>query len=174
MYQKDLNGTFIAFGNLERTFPRMVSAIVKAYHVLPQPVIIQAGPNLLAFKSLPGVKVFRSCSSADFSGYVESANLLIIHGGVGASMEAILAGRRPAIFVRRANLDEHIDEHQADWCNILFENDLAIHATECSSLLDFVIQGKFRLENIDAAAELFDDSKLRRALHAEINLYLQR
>ena len=152
----------------------MVSAVIAAYNILPKPVVIQAGPNLTAFEGLSGVSAFRSCDSTEFSGYINSSTLLIIHGGVGATKEAILAGRRPAIFVRSANLGEHIDEHQKDWCHILFESYLAFDATDVCKLLDFVRQGEFFQRNLEAATELFDDSALREELHSKINSYLQR
>lgn len=174
MHQNNLIGTFVAFGNLERIFPRMADAVIAAYNLLPKPIVIQAGPNLTALRDLPGVKVFRSCSPTEFSNYVRSSTLLIIHGGLGAAKEAILSGRRPAIFVRSAKFGEHVDDHQADMCQILFKRDLAFHATDNSKLLEFVRQGDFFIQNYKTAVDFFDDSNLRAALHAQINLYVHR
>ena len=140
-------GTFIVFGNARRNFPRMVDAIRKVGGALPGPVWIQAGCNAALFaEDSHRYEVFEYCSIQKFEEYVRRARLIICHGGVGVITAAIREGKRPAVFVRRASLGEHIDDHQSEWAMEIEKKGAAAVVSDTESLAAFVAAGLFHLE----------------------------
>ena len=167
--------TFVAFGNLERPFNRMVDAVRIAFSALPKPVVIQGGANVDRFADeQSGVRVFKTCPLDEFSSYFKAATLVITHGGVGAISEALAWGHRPAVFVRQAALKEHIDDHQGDWCTLLFERDLAALVRDGRELLTFTREGRFRQRDIAAAQRFIDHAPMRSAVQAYIRSELNK
>lgn len=161
--------TFIIFGNLEKPFVRMADAVNSVLPSLPKPVIIQAGANLAYFHSgLHGVEIFKTCSYAHFSEFIAGAELVITHGGVGAAKESILNGLRPAVFVRQHRRNEHIDDHQMEWCNLLFAEGLAQECVDAESLKAFLISGKFKQDDSSAGMRFFNCDALKADLHQYI------
>ena len=113
--------TFVIFGNHDQKFKRMATAINNLFFLLPKPVIIQAGVNTSFFNlSNEGLIIFEKCSYTDFTKYISESDLIITHGGVGALKESILLDFYPAVFVRQGVQKEHVDDHQVDWCNLIF------------------------------------------------------
>ncbi len=165
--------TFIVFGNLERPFVRMVQSVLACYELLPTPIFVQAGINLQFFEDrIPGSSLFKTCSFTEFSDYMHNAELVISHGGVGAVKESIFAGLRPAVFVRRFDLKEHIDDHQVDWCNLLFRKDLAAKINDLRDLKTFIESRNFTLKNPEVASRFFDESRIKCAVSNSVRRFL--
>jgi UDP-N-acetylglucosamine transferase subunit ALG13 len=63
-----------------------------------------------------------TCSGSQFlevsplSALLDTAEVIICHGGPGSISEAWARGRRPIVVPRLARLGEHVDDHQADFC----------------------------------------------------------
>lgn len=166
--------SFVVFGNLERKFERMAIAIKENYDSFPKPLFIQAGINFNFFENAPSdIIVFRSCSYSDFSEYILNSELVVTHGGVGTIKESMFAGLKPAVFVRYGSKNEHIDNHQVDWCNLLFEADLALKVDCPKDLNDYLIKKEFKQKKIDAVKSFFDDKKLKQSLHGYIKITLK-
>lgn len=162
--------TFIVFGNLDTPFKRMADAINAMYTMLPKPVVIQAGSNIDYFSSdLNGVHAFKTCSYEKFTEYINGSELVIIHGGVGASKESILTGLRPAVFVRKHSKGEHIDDHQADWCDLLFSKNLAACCEDESDLKKYLESGHFKQNDISVGERFFNCDALKGDLYKYIN-----
>jgi UDP-N-acetylglucosamine transferase subunit ALG13 len=162
--------TFIIFGNLEKPFKRMADTVNALYPRLPKPVIIQAGANVAYFDpALEDLQVFSTCSYDHFSEYIAGAELVITHGGVGATKESILTGLRPAVFVRQYSKGEHIDDHQADWCDLLFADNLAVRCDGPDDLQSYLVSGQFKQIDFAAGERLFNCDALKADLHAYIH-----
>lgn len=163
-------GTFIVFGNLDTPFKRMADAVNSIYSILPKPVIIQAGANMNYFNSAAnGIHVFKTCSYEHFTKCIYNAELVIIHGGVGASKESILTGFRPAVFVRQYSKAEHIDDHQVDWSDLLFTRDLAVRCEDGRDLEKYLKSRNYRQHDISAGERFFNCNALKNDLHEYIN-----
>jgi UDP-N-acetylglucosamine transferase subunit ALG13 len=166
--------SFVIFGNLERPFERMAAAIKETYELFPKPLIIQAGANYGLFTDTPAdIEVFHHCSFSDFSQFIQSASVIVTHGGVGAVKEAVLSGMRPAVFVRQGSRGEHIDNHQVDWCDLLFATQIAAKMWDARDLRKFLTNEVHRQQDMIAAHEFFDETKLKSAIHAFVHNAVQ-
>lgn len=56
----------------------------------------------------------------------ESADVVITHAGVGSALMALSAGKVPVLLPRRAELGEHVDNHQTDFGAYLSDRRLAV------------------------------------------------
>lgn len=116
-------GTFITFGNVSRKFPRMAKMIITNYDLLPQPVIVQAGPNVASFKNYD-FKIINYCDIEEFNEYIAKSQLIISHAGVGAIGTALKFWKKPIIIPREKKYGEHINDHQVHFANEFLEEDL--------------------------------------------------
>lgn len=156
------SGTFIAFGNLDSGFERMAAAVVECAPLFPRPVIIQAGGSLSLLAGLErSCQIFGKCTFEEFSRYIGSAQVVVIHAGVGASKEAISYGRRAAMFVRKAKLNEHVDDHQQEWADALVEKGAAEVVSGAVDLARYLNAGTFELDSAHASPD-FGDEELAR------------
>lgn len=58
----------------------------------------------------------------------QAADLVVTHAGVGSILMALRAGRRPVLVPRRADLHEHVDNHQVELAYQLRDRGLAVVA----------------------------------------------
>jgi len=66
---------------------------------------------------LPSDELRAACAQAD---------VVITHAGVGSALMALSAGKVPVLLPRRAELGEHVDDHQGDFGSYLTDRRLAI------------------------------------------------
>lgn len=57
-----------------------------------------------------------------FSDFIQSAEIVITHGGVGSIMAALNAGKKVIAIPRLADFDEHVDNHQSEVVSKLAKN----------------------------------------------------
>lgn len=111
---------FVTVGTHEQQFNRLVKAVddLKADGTLDEPVYIQTG-----YSTYEPVH----CDYSQFvpfrqmKGYMEEADVVITHGGPSSFIEAMAAGKVPVVVPRRGDLNEHVNNHQADFVRIVAE-----------------------------------------------------
>ena len=97
---------------------RLFDAIAEIHIQLPQPVVIQAGHNIV---DLPGCQVFDFVSQEMFEQLIVEHELIISHAGFGSILTALDHGRKPIVIPRRSGgYAEIINDHQ-----VLFVKELA-------------------------------------------------
>ncbi|MCW2494322.1 glycosyltransferase [Jatrophihabitans sp.] len=64
---------------------------------------------------LPGT-VHTLMSANDFLAAAQAADIVISHGGVGTAMALVEMGKRTVLVPRRAQRNEHVDDHQVQVC----------------------------------------------------------
>lgn len=115
------SGTFIAVGTHEQPYHRLLDIAGRAIEEgqLPRPVRAQVGP---ADWDVDGVDVTPYMGQEELEASLRDADVVICHGGAGIISAALAAGRTPIVVPRRAELGEHVDDHQyqltrklADW-----------------------------------------------------------
>ena len=111
---------FVTVGTHEQQFDRLVKAVddLKADGTLVEPVYIQTGystyePVHCAHSQFVPFRQMKS--------YMEGADVVITHGGPSSFIEAMAAGKVPVVVPRRGDLDEHVNNHQADFVRIVAE-----------------------------------------------------
>ena len=114
---------------------------------MPFSVIIQAGVNIEAFKTISirkNITIFDYCDNNDYDNFIKKSKIIITHGGVGVISAAISAGKLPAVFGRRASLSEHINDHQLDFLQNFSEDGIYVRCQSPENLKDFIIHTKWK------------------------------
>jgi UDP-N-acetylglucosamine transferase subunit ALG13 len=163
-------GTFITFGNMPTTFPRMVAVVIENIHLLPKPIIIQAGSNVDLFGEIShSVRMFDFCSFPTFNNFLSNSEVIICHAGVGSVLGAIAEGVCPAIMPRRASFGEHVDDHQLEFMSELVARHLA-HPVESQGALRKYLNARTYVLPEGADTAFLDCS----AMIIEIQMQLRR
>ena len=110
--------TFVSVGNAKQPFRRLLDAVAHLVPHLPQPVIVQHGHTPFASAAC---RVTAFMGMEEFARHIETAELLILHAGAGSVIHAIEAGKRPIVMPRRADLGEHVNNHQIEFSRVLAE-----------------------------------------------------
>ena len=101
----------VTLGTQDKPFPRLLQAVEKAIEAgeIHDRVIVQAGYT--SFFSVH-MEVFDYISRQQFSLFIQQADLLITHGGVGTIMAGLRAGKKILAAPRLAKYKEHHNDHQ--------------------------------------------------------------
>lgn len=128
--------TFACVGNGRQPFSRLLAAVAKSHHSLPQPVFVQYGA---ADRSVLG-KVAGNpfVSMGEFEQFVAKANVLIMHAGAGSVIHAIRAGRVPVVVPRLAEHNECVDNHQVEFTEQLRSTGRIVVCDDLSELTSCV------------------------------------
>ena len=127
--------TFVSIGNANQSFSRLLEAIavLAEQGELPLPVIVQHGHTPFVSTSCKAIDFM---AMEDFSEYVQSAELLIIHAGAGSMIHACQAGKVPVVMPRRACFAEHIDDHQVELVAAFEQSGLVVRIDDEEDLSD--------------------------------------
>ena len=128
--------TFISIGNGLQSFSRLLNAVESLNHLLPKPVIVQAGHTHFVSKDN---QVVDFVSMDDFIRYVNDAQLLILHAGAGSIMNAIKAGKCPIVMPRMLKYKEVINDHQVSLAKMMHAEGRVI-MTETEEELEIAIK----------------------------------
>ena len=119
--------TFVTVGNATQPFKRFLNGVAKIIAALPQPVIVQHGSTPFSFH---GCKTVNFMEMEQFGRLVETAELLIMHGGAGSIIHAVQSGKIPVVMPRRAKYQEIVDDHQVELAQALSETGKVVLAME--------------------------------------------
>lgn len=111
-----MQGTFVSVGNATQPFTRLLETVAKLAKELPQPVIVQYGSN--KFTS-PACRSVAFLDMESFMTHMRESDLLILHAGAGAIINAIQAGRVPVVVPRKTRYGEIVDDHQLEFARVL-------------------------------------------------------
>lgn len=111
---------FVTVGTHEQQFDRLVKAVddLKANGTIEDSVYVQTGYSMY---------VPEHCEHSQFvpfgqmKNYMADADVVVTHGGPSSFIEAMAAGKVPVVVPRRGDLDEHVNDHQADFVRIVAE-----------------------------------------------------
>ena len=123
--------TFVTVGNATQPFSRLLAAVVAARDVLPQPVMVQYGHNVF---NEGGFSAVDFLGMEAFQRQIEQADLVILHAGAGSIITTLKAGKVPVVMPRRADLGEHVDDHQRELVDQLEATGRIVIAQDAQSL----------------------------------------
>lgn len=111
---------FVTVGTHEQQFDRLVKAVddLVADSTIAEPVFQQTGYSDY---------VPTHCEHSQFvpaarmKELMQEADVVITHGGPSSFIEAMAAGKAPVVVPRRADVGEHVNDHQADFVRIVAE-----------------------------------------------------
>lgn len=141
--------TFVSVGNATQPFSRLLDLLPCIFPLLPQPVIVQHGRT--PFKSACCIAV-PFLSMEEFSQYVETSDLLILHAGAGSLIHAIRAGKVPLVMPRRATHGELVDDHQVEFAVALATIGKIVLVEELDGLKQAIAEAKVRQNRLSSTA----------------------
>lgn len=102
---------FVTLGTQDKPFTRLLEAIEREIENgnITDEVIVQAG--FTKYKS-DKMKIFDLISQEDFANYMQKADLIITHGGVGSIITALNHGKKVIVAPRLSKYGEHVNDHQ--------------------------------------------------------------
>ena len=104
---------FVILGTQDKKFPRLLEAIQKKINEgqidKKEEIIVQAGST--KYKS-NDMKIFDYIPISQFEDYIERADLIICHAGVGTILTALKKNKKIIAAARLKQYGEHVNDHQ--------------------------------------------------------------
>jgi len=101
----------IMLGTQNNSFERLLKEVEKCIDkkLIDEEVIVQAGATKFKSKNM---KILKLISQDRLNKYVEQANFVITHGGVGSIVTCLKAGKKVIAVPRYHKYGEHVNDHQ--------------------------------------------------------------
>ena len=111
---------FVTVGTHEQQFNRLVQCVdeLKRDNIIQEEVIIQTGFSTYEPKYCKWSKLF---SYSDMEKNVAAARIVITHGGPSSFIMPLQIGKTPIVVPRKKSFDEHVNDHQVDFCKAVDE-----------------------------------------------------
>ncbi|MCZ2822744.1 glycosyltransferase [Modestobacter sp. VKM Ac-2977] len=118
-------GTFVTVGSHDEAFDRLLEAVDDAAdrQVLPGPLHVQFG---VSGRTTRHGETAAYVTPREFAERMAGAAVVVTHGGAGAMATALRNGIAPVVMPRRAELGEHVDDHQVELTDLLARLDMVV------------------------------------------------
>ena len=130
---------FVTVGTHEQQFDRLIKKIdeLKEQGTIQEPVFIQSGystyePQYCQWKKLLPYKEMQE--------KIQMAHIVITHGGPSSFISVLQAGKNPVVVPRRAEFEEHVNDHQVDFAKKVYERQKNIILAEDVEKLGEILQ----------------------------------
>lgn len=104
---------FVILGTQDKKFPRLLEAIQKQIDEgkinKEEEIIVQAGSTKFESKDM---KVLDYIPVKEFEEYIDKADVVICHAGVGTILTALKKGKKIIAAARLKQYGEHVNDHQ--------------------------------------------------------------
>lgn len=129
---------FVTVGTHEQQFNRLVEYVdkLKEQKVITEEVIMQTGFSTYIPKYCEYQKLF---SYQKMNKLVEEARIVITHGGPSSFLMVLQKGKIPIVVPRQKQFNEHVNDHQVEFCKEVVRRQKNIIAIEEISELKKVI-----------------------------------
>lgn len=105
---------FVTVGTHEQAFNRLVEYMDKWAFEHDEEVIIQTGFSTFEPKNCQWSKLYPYSEMVEM---VDKARIVITHGGPSSFIMPLQIGKIPIVVPRKKEYDEHVNDHQVDFCN---------------------------------------------------------
>ena len=109
---------FVTVGTHEQPFNRLVECMDKWAESHNEKVVIQTGYSTYVPKNCEWSKLYPFVKMRTF---VNDARIIITHGGPSSYIMPLQIGKVPVVVPRIKELNEHVNNHQLDFCRIVSE-----------------------------------------------------
>lgn len=111
---------FVTVGTHEQQFNRLIECVdhLVLTEVITEEVIIQTGFSTYEPRYCKWSKLF---PFSEMERYVAEARIVITHGGPSSFIMPLQIGKVPIVVPRKYEFDEHVNNHQVDFCNAVAE-----------------------------------------------------
>ena len=101
----------VTLGTQDKSFHRLLEEIDRLIQkkVIQDRVVVQAGDTKFESKRM---EIFDLLPMDEFESYMEEADLVITHGGIGSILTALKYGKKVIAVPRLSKYKEHTNDHQ--------------------------------------------------------------
>ncbi len=104
---------FVTVGTHEQPFDRLIEYMDKLAATIEEDVVIQSGFSTYVPQNCTWKKLF---SYTEMNTNVEQARVVITHGGPSSFIAPLQIGKIPIVVPRRKEFNEHVNDHQLNFC----------------------------------------------------------
>ncbi|MDH7513737.1 MAG: glycosyltransferase [Clostridiales bacterium] len=125
---------FVTVGLENFPFDRLVELIDLNVEkkLIPPPILSQTGHSAHEPRFCPWK---RFLPFDEILAYLEDADIIVCHAGVGTTLIALSRGKIPILFPRQARYNEHVDDHQKEFAYKMVELGKVLAAWEGEELI---------------------------------------
>ena len=105
---------FVTVGTHEQPFNRLVEYMDKWAESHDEEVVIQTGFSTYEPEHCQWSKLYPYKTMIEM---VDNARIVITHGGPSSFIMPLQIGKVPIVVPRKKEYDEHVNDHQVDFCN---------------------------------------------------------
>ena len=129
---------FVTVGTHEQQFNRLVEYMdnLKRKGKITEEVIIQTGFSTYVPRKCKWSKLY---PYQDMLKYVQDARIVITHGGPSSFIIPLQIGKIPIVVPRQKQFDEHVNNHQVDFCRRVASSQKNIIVVEDIETLEDVL-----------------------------------
>ncbi|NCB33686.1 MAG: exopolysaccharide biosynthesis protein [Erysipelotrichia bacterium] len=129
----------VTLGTQDKQFPRLLDAVQKAIDdgAIKDRVVVQAGHTV--YKS-NDMEIFDFIEQEKFSAFLNSADLIITHGGVGTIMTALKEHKKILAAARLVQYGEHQSDHQVELLESFNDDHYLIYMKDLSDIRPYLAQ----------------------------------
>jgi UDP-N-acetylglucosamine transferase subunit ALG13 len=111
---------FVTVGTHEQQFNRLIQEVdrLKGDKLIEDEVIMQTGFTTYEPKHCKWSKLI---PYEEMSRNIEQARIVITHGGPASFIAPLQIGKIPIVVPRQKEFDEHVNNHQVEFCNAVKE-----------------------------------------------------
>lgn len=124
---------FVTVGTQDKPFTRLLEAIDKAIErkEIVDEVIVQAGYTKYESKNM---RVLEYVPFDEFGKYIDSADVIITHGGVGSILSSVKKGKKVVAVARLAEYGEHTNDHQLQVIDKMSKDGYIVNGNDLDNL----------------------------------------
>lgn len=120
---------FATIGTQKQKFDRFLDIILKSKELQNEKIVVQMGGNKYD-NTNDKIEIKSYISSDEFEKYMNEADLIICHGGVGTIFTALERGKNVIVIPRLKKYGEHINDHQVDICKQLQDEGYILYLSD--------------------------------------------
>lgn len=118
---------FVTVGTQKQQFVRLLEMLENSKELKDDEIIVQAGHTKYESKRL---KIFDFISFEEMEKYIDDAEFVICHGGVGSIFTALKKNKKVLVVPRISKYKEHINDHQLEICKQLEKDGYILYLKE--------------------------------------------
>lgn len=127
----------LSVGTQKQQFTRLFELVLNCEELKKEKIISQSGYTKFEDNR---IESFDFISLEKMDEYMEKADLVICHGGVGTILSAIMKGKKVIAIPRLAKYGEHINNHQIEICEELEKEGYILYYKDGVDTLDELIK----------------------------------
>ena len=128
---------FVTVGTHEQPFNRLVEYMDRWSADHDEEVVIQTGFSTYEPKHCEWSKLYPYKTMIDM---VDKARIVITHGGPSSFIMPLQIGKIPIVVPRKHEFDEHVNNHQVDFCEKVAEQQGNIIVVKCIDDLGLILE----------------------------------